>query len=559
MKIALVQLNPVIGDFSYNCNKIRQWAEKARAARCDLAVFPELAISGYPPQDLLERPAFIRDHEKAVASLVESIHGISVLCGTITRHSGQTGKPLHNSALLFENGEILFSCHKRLLPTYDVFDECRYFEPAYETPSQFRHKGRNLVFSICEDVWNDKNIAARQLYTIDPMEDLITDTGNSNRLMINIASSPFCLGKNRIKHEIFTNLCRKYNLPLLYVNQVGGQDSLLFDGQSLVMDHSGGIVALAGRFSEDMIMVDIDRLDAQTDTPYTLVGGEEDDIFSVYQALVMGVRDYVTKCGFRKGLIGLSGGIDSALTAAIACDALGRENVLGVALPSPYSSADSIADAKMLAANLEMEFQIIDITGIFQAETATLEPILGNIQYEVTEQNIQARIRGNVLMALSNKLGCMLLSTGNKSEMAVGYCTLYGDMSGGLAVISDTPKTLVYKLARHVNRDREIIPWNTINKVPSAELAPDQKDADELPPYEVLDPILKAYLEDNKSIDDIIGMGFDPEVVRDIVHRLQTNEYKRKQAPIGLKVTSKAFGYGRIYPTAEGYHEESSR
>lgn len=557
MKIALIQLNPIIGDFTYNIDIITRWVEKAKQQGCDLAILPELAVSGYPPQDLLERPAFLADHDKAFSRLLTQIpKGIGVICGIITRHTPMTGKPLHNSAVLFEDGEMLFTTQKRLLPTYDVFDEYRYFEPGQESKA-VSYKGLNLGITICEDIWNDKNVFDRQLYTIDPVNALLASTENQVDVLINIAASPFNIGKSKVKQNIFSNICSQYGLSLLYVNQVGGQDSLIFDGESLALDYSGKVVAQARKFEEDMVILDTGTWLGDLHFPATLPGTSALDskTADVYDALILGTRDYVNKCGFSQVVIGLSGGIDSALTAVIAAHALGPENILGVTLPSPYSSKESVEDAKQLAENLEISFKVLPIADIFKANLKTLEPLFAEQKHDITEQNIQARIRGNLLMALANKLGRLVLSTGNKSEMAVGYCTLYGDMSGGLAVISDVPKLMVYELARYVNRDKKIIPLNTINKPPSAELAPDQKDQDDLPPYEILDPILKAYLEENLSIKEIIGMGFDQAVVKDIVRRIRTNEYKRKQAPIGLKVTTKAFGYGRRYPTAENYQE----
>jgi NAD+ synthase (glutamine-hydrolysing) len=554
MKIALIQINPYIGSFRANCEKIAQGAEMARSKGCDLAIFPELAISGYPPQDLLERPSFLADHERALQELVGRVKGIGVMTGAITRHTARSGRILHNSCILFENGTILASAHKRLLPYYDVFDETRYFEPGGPGVPVY-YKGTNLVMTICEDIWNDKDIAPRQLYAVDPVADLLSSATGGADFLVNIAASPFRQGKAAEKQRIFTNLSYKYDLPLLYVNQVGGQDSLVFDGRSLAMDRFGRTVALASGFREEMLIVDTKEIKEGVKKELTFP--PEDELPDVYQALVMGTRDYVTKCGFKNVVIGLSGGIDSALTAAIACSALGPENVTGVSLPSPYSSEESIADARALAKNLGINLEVIPITYIFQAMLKTLLPILGELDLGITEQNLQARIRGNVLMALSNYRGCMLLSTGNKSEMAVGYCTLYGDMSGGLAVISDVPKLLVYQLARYVNREDELIPRRTMEKPPSAELAPDQKDQDDLPPYEILDPILKLWLEDNLSSSEIIARGYDAVMVRDVIRRIKINEYKRKQAPLGLKVTSKAFGYGRRYPNAEGYREEN--
>ena len=545
MKVALIQLNPVIGDFSGNIAKISRYVEKAAQAGCGLAVLPEHAISGYPPQDYLEHEAFLSQQEAAINALVAGVRGIGVLCGAITRHSGSTGKPLHNSALLFENGSILFAAHKRLLPTYDVFDEDRYFEPG-EASSPFTYKGARLGITICEDIFNDEDSFPHPLYQVNPVADL---TRAGIDLLINIAASPFTIGKQQLRLTIFSQLCRKYQTPMVYVNQVGGQDSVLFDGASLVLGHDGGLRRQASSFCEEMLVIDTDRLPTGAPPP------ANDETALVFQALAMGCRDYIRKCGFSRILIGLSGGIDSALTCAIACEALGPENVMGVALPSPYTSMESITDADRLAANLGIRLETLDISDTFASFRRTLAPLFTGLQEDITEQNIQARIRGTLLMALANKFNALLLSTGNKSEMAVGYCTLYGDMAGALSLLSDIPKQMVYALSRFVNRDREIIPARTISRAPSAELAPDQKDQDDLPPYEVLDPILAAYLEEHLAIDDIVRRGFDRHIVEDIVRRIKRNEYKRQQAAMGLKVTSKAFGYGRRYPIAQNFRE----
>ncbi len=560
LKISLAQINPVVGDFSYNSGKIIRQAEEAVKQGCDLVIFPELALCGYPPQDLLERDSFISDLEKAMQKLVADIQGICVICGTVERRSGsKSGKPLYNSAVAFEDGKILFSARKRLLPTYDVFDETRYFEPG-TTSELFTYKDLSLGVTVCEDIWNNEGVFPRKLYSIDTVAEMSESA--TIDMIINLSASPFQIGKPAVRYNIFSTLCRQYDVPLLYVNQTGGQDSLLFDGQSMALGRDGSIVAQAERFQEDMIVIDTDDLVRKAcTTAHEPAVPEQEDTGAVFEALVMGVKDYVGKCGFSKALLGLSGGIDSSLTAAIACVALGPENVTGVALPSPYTSKESIEDARQLAENLGCNFDIIPITPMFQSALETLEPLFNKegqatgLGPDVTEQNLQARIRGNILMALSNKFGALVLSTGNKSEMAVGYCTLYGDMNGGLAVISDVPKQLVYSLSRYVNRDREIIPMQIINKEPSAELAPDQRDQDDLPPYDMLDKILAAYLEEHKGVDQIVESGFDRDVVEDVVRRIKINEYKRKQAPLGLKVTSKSFGYGRRYPTAQNYKE----
>jgi len=553
MKIALIQYNPRIGDFAGNIARITGWLEKAKVAGCQLAILPELALSGYPPQDLLERPAFLDDQDRAFAPLVAQASniGIGVICGLATRNPGPMGKPLHNSAVLFANNEVLFTTHKQLLPTYDVFDEARYFEPGRGNGT-FRYKGLHLGITICEDIWNDKSIFPHPLYATDPVAAMLAQADGPVDLLINLAASPFNLGKSAVRQKIFANLCQRHHLPLIYVNQVGGQDSLIFDGNSVALDKSGVVVARTTRFTEDMVLVDTDTWQGEI---HGATADPEQETAEVCKALILGTHDYVTKCGFSKAVIGLSGGVDSALTAAIAARALGPENVLGVALPSLYSSPESLEDAEQVAKNLGIAFTVLPITGLFETYLSTLAPVFAGAQPDVTEQNIQARIRGNLLMAIANKQGRLLLSTGNKSENAVGYCTLYGDMSGGLAVISDVPKQLVYGLCRHLNKDREIIPLRTIDKPPSAELAPDQKDEDDLPPYPVLDAILAAYLEEHRSIAEIVEMGFARPMVEDVVRRIRTNEYKRKQAPLGLKVTTKAFGQGRRYPTAEGYRE----
>lgn len=583
MKIALVQTNPVIGDFPGNLARIVAQAQRAAGLGCELAVFPELALSGYPPQDLLERPAFLADHEHALARLIAEVRGVGVLCGAVTRNPEAAGKPLHNSALLFRDGQILFSTAKRLLPTYDVFDESRYFEPGREA-ALCDYQGLKLAITVCEDIWNDKRVFPRCLYHHDPVAELLGCPDLAADLLINLAASPFSLGKNAIKQKIFANLCAAYQVPLLYVNQVGGQDSLVFEGGSLALNRSGTVICRAARFREDLVVLDTAAW--QGEIREGAADGDQSDpeAAEVLAALVLGARDYVHKCGFSGVVIGLSGGIDSALTAAIAVQALGPENVLGIAMPSPYSSPASQEDARQLTANLGIAFQILPISDLFAGYRQTLVPFFaafagkdingmeaaimpaenglrpGNgpptAPVDITAQNIQARIRGNLLMAAANKLGRLVLSTGNKSEMAVGYCTLYGDMSGGLALLSDVPKTLVYRLAALVNRAREIIPDRTIVRPPSAELAPDQKDQDDLPPYELLDPILKAYLEENLPIAEIVAQGFDRQVVAEVVARIRRNEHKRKQAPPGLKVTSKAFGYGRRYPVAENYRED---
>ncbi len=543
MKIALIQINPTIGDFAGNGNRIKEWADQAIGQGAELLIFPELALCGYPPQDYLEHPEFIRQHDLLLQELMESMQETAVLIGGFTKNPVAQGKRLYNSGILFHQGKILFTSHKKLLPTYDVFDEQRYFEPG--TTSQFiRFAGQNIGITICEDIFNDPDIFTEQLYTTDPVA-LLHDS-NELDFMINIAASPYIQGKDQQRITTFSELCKKYKTPLLYCNQVGGQDSILFDGGSFVLNEAGKLCGQAPSFTESMLLVDTDHL-IKDETP------QPPEIKQVYDGLVMGTRDYVKKCGFSKAIVGLSGGIDSALTCAIGCDALGAENVMGVTLPSPYSSKGSVDDSLTLAKNLGITCHILPIKDIFSAFKTGLEPFFTDLQEDVTEQNLQARSRGVLLMAMANKFNALLLTTGNKSELAVGYCTLYGDMSGALAVISDVPKMLVYELSRYINCHKEIIPANTIDKPPSAELAPDQTDQDDLPPYEILDPILAAYLEEHRPISAIVAQGFDKSIVKDIVRRIKINEYKRKQAAIGLKVTSKAFGFGRRYPNAQGF------
>ncbi|MEN8258524.1 MAG: NAD+ synthase [Thermodesulfobacteriota bacterium] len=543
MKIALIQINPIIGDFSGNADIIRREAERATEMGAQLAIFPELALCAYPPLDYLEHPSFLKEQNSHLDRLISDIQGIAVLCGVITPCLEKNGKPLHNTALLFRGGKILHASHKRLLPTYDVFDESRYFQPG-SSSQFFALDGLKLGITICEDLFNDIDAFPEQLYGTDPVAEL--NAQHDLDLLINIAASPFTMGKQHLRQKAFSAISRKYGTPLLYCNQVGGQDSILFDGASFVLDGQGKLCSQAKAFADDMLLIDTGCL-APVACP------QANEVAAVHDALVMGTRDYVRKCGFSKALVGLSGGVDSALTCALACKALGPENVMGVGLPSPYSSQGSIDDARALAANLGIRFELLPISDIFESFKSNLAPLFEGYSEDVTEQNIQARIRSVLLMALANKYQSLLLTTGNKSELAVGYCTLYGDMSGALAVISDVPKMLVYELSRYVNSEKEIIPANTIAKPPSAELAPDQSDQDDLPPYEMLDPILTAYLEEHRSIAEIVSLGFSAEIVRDVVRRIKINEYKRKQAALGLKVTSKAFGFGRRYPTAEKF------
>ncbi|BCS98411.1 NAD+ synthase [Desulfoluna limicola] len=541
VRIAAGQINPIIGDFEGNCRKMEEAAKKAREAGCRLVVFPELSVSGYPPRDLLERRSFIKDNLNAVERLMENIQGIAVLLGYVERNGEPGENNLYNAALLFEDGRVLHKVRKRLLPTYDVFDERRYFEPGSES-KPVMWNGVRLGITICEDMWNDKEVFESRKYRVDPVADLC-DQGVE--LLINISASPFNTGKPAFRESLIASVARRHKVPVFYVNQVGGNDSLLFDGASLGFYSDGTLAVRAESFVEDLLVFEPKETSPQriADVPACV---EEE----VYRALVMGTRDYVTKCGFKKVVIGLSGGIDSALTAAVAADALGAENVSTVFMPSEYTSSDNDEDTKGLAENLGCHFDVVPIAPMFDAFLGASD-IFCREEHGITEQNIQARVRGTLLMALSNKTGALVLTTGNKSELAVGYCTLYGDMNGGLAVISDVPKTLVWDISRFINRNGEVIPQRIIDKVPSAELRPDQSDQDELPAYEVLDAILHAYVEQVKAPAEIVAMGYDAEVVADVVRRVEINEYKRQQAAPGLRVTAKAFGYGRRYPIAK--------
>ena len=546
MKVALAQINPVIGDFTGNCKKIVKYSQKAAKRGCRLVIFPELAVSGYPPLDLLERKSFVHDHQAAIDALLSRLPQIDVMFGCFESRTSGSGKPLYNSALVCRSGVVIHRTRKRLLPAYDVFDENRYFEPG-TVPELYELDGKKFAITVCEDIWHH----TVGEYGVEPVSEIFQYASRLNShvdILVNISASPYHRGKTKIRGDIFSSLCVEFETPFLYVNQVGGQDSLLFDGHSLALDRTGKVIGRADQFKEDLIVVDVDDWHGDI-RQYD----ESNEIRPIHDALVMGTRDYVHKSGFTSAVLGLSGGIDSALTAAIAVEALGAENVLGVALPSPYSSADSLEDARELATSLGCKFETIPIGGLFDCYRQTLYELFTGFEEDVTEQNIQARIRGNLLMALSNKFDHLLLTTGNKSELAVGYCTLYGDMSGGLAVISDVPKQLVYELARFINRRGEIVPLRTISKPPTAELRPDQCDQDDLPPYDLLDQILELYLEEGYGLQQIVARGYDSDVVEDVVRRIRVNEFKRKQAPMGLKVTSKAFGFGRRLPNVQNY------
>ena len=542
MKIALAQIDPTVGDFSGNIEKIVAASRRAADQGARLAVFSELAICGYPPADFLEKPSFLVRCRSAVDELAAATRElpIAVLAGVALPTNGKDGKPAFNAAVLLDKGQLLLEQHKRLLPFYDVFDEQRYFSPA-ESQKVIELDGVRLAITICEDAWNDKNFWPRRLYTVDPVEELMRQ---KPALHINLSSSPFWHSKRTIRREMLAAMARRDGIPVLMCNQVGGNDSLIFDGSSLALNGRGELIAQAASFVEDLVLVDPFHA-APIPVP------EDDDTEATYRALVLGTRDYVRKCGFSKAIVGLSGGIDSALVAAIATEALGRENVICVGMPSPYSSAGSIDDSQKLAANLGIRFETISIRSLFAEFTQALEPVFHGMKEDITEENIQPRIRGTLLMALSNKFGALVLTTGNKSEMAVGYCTLYGDMVGALAVIGDLVKTRVYAVCNWLNRGEEKIPAAILTKPPSAELRPGQMDTDSLPPYDVLDPIVEAYVERYETPERIAAEhGFSLDLVRQTVRLIERSEYKRQQAAPVLKVTAKSFGMGRRFPIA---------
>lgn len=541
MKIALGQINPTVGDFQGNSAKMIDFARRAQAEGAGLILFPELSVCGYPPRDLVERSSFVAHNREAIERIALETRGIAVICGLVTPAQAVTGKSVMNSAALLKDGKVAFLQSKMLLPTYDVFDEMRNFAPA-RSQVLFPFCGKQMALTICEDAWNDKHFWNKRLYTFDPVEALIHAGGT---FLLNISASPYWIGKSDLRRDMLATIARNYKVPVAMVNQVGGNDSLIFDGSSVVFDPAGNVIAQGKSFEEDLLYFDSDRLTGELREQ---LQGEE---ASAYAALVLGTRDYVHKCGFQQVIIGLSGGIDSALTAAIAADALGPENVIGVGMPGPYSSRGSIDDARALAENLGIRFELIPIQEIFESYRNSLKKVFAGRKEDETEENIQARARGALLMALSNKFGAIVISTGNKSELAVGYCTLYGDMAGGLAAISDVPKTLVYRLSRYVNSRRVVIPKSTLEKPPSAELRPDQKDSDSLPPYDVLDQILEDYVEDSHSPEQIAAdRGIELPLVHRVVRMVERSEYKRQQAAPGLKISAKAFGYGRRFPIA---------
>ena len=545
MKIAVCQINTTVGDFDGNVEKVCAYLKKAKGEGCELALFPELTLTGYPPRDLLDRFSFFDQAQKALDRVAQAAQGILAVVGTILENKGQ-GNALFNAALAVKDGKVLHTYKKVLLPNYDVFDEARYFAPAPHPEPPFKYKDLKIAVTICEDIWNVEGFPTHRLYAKDPIEELAKGKPD---LVLNLSASPFHAAKLSVRQTLLKDVTRKTKAPVLYCNLVGGNDELIFDGYSMAMDAAGNLFQTGKAFEEDFFVFDTENPSLKPAPPLA------SETAKIYQALVTGTRDYVRKCGFEKVLIGLSGGIDSALVAAIASEALGPENVMGVTMPSPFSSKGSIEDSKALAKNLGIEFREIPISPLFEEALKTLAPVFKGKSTDTTEENIQARLRGLLLMALSNKFNRLVLSTGNKSELAVGYCTLYGDMCGGLAVISDVPKGLVYKLAQYANRSQEMIPDATFTKPPSAELRPNQTDQDSLPPYDTLDAILRLYIEENQPPSKIEKAGFDPQVVSDILKKINQNEYKRRQMAPGLKVTTKAFGMGRRIPIAQKFKE----
>jgi NAD+ synthetase len=545
MKVGFAQINTTVGDLRGNCEKILNAYHRAVEQGAEFVLTPELALTGYPPQDLLFKSQFVPMNLEILAQLHREIGEVPLLTGFVDFNGSPTGRPFRNAAALLQRNRPIETIHKSLLPTYDVFDEARYFESAEKTrPLEFN--GKKIGVTICEDIWTQEYLP-RRLYAKDPLESLVEQGAE---VIFNLSASPFNIGKPQRRFEMLTSLAAKHRVPVFYCNLVGGNDQLVFDGSSLAIDAQGNLLAQLPAFTEQVTVVDSDNQNSKLKTQ-----NFPPDSADLFHALSLGVRDYLHKCGFKSAVIGLSGGIDSAVTAAIAVDALGAGNVLGVAMPTRFSSQGSIDDALALSKNLGIRCLQIPIQKSFEAVKSQFDEIFAGQPEDTTEENIQPRLRAATLMAISNKFNHLLLTTGNKSELAVGYCTIYGDMAGGLAVISDVPKTKIYELAQWINREREIIPVNTITKPPSAELKPDQTDQDTLPPYALLDEILQLYVEENLGVRDIVKRGYDEAVVRWIQRRVDLNEYKREQAAPGLKVTSRAFGMGRRMPIAQRFVE----
>ncbi|MEA2572376.1 MAG: hypothetical protein QOI24_4377 [Acidobacteriota bacterium] len=549
LKIYIGQINTTVGALSSNAELIRRAYDEGVAAGADVVMVPELAVTGYPPRDLLDRTVFVDAALEVRDALVAMTGETALIFGCITKNErGWCGKPVHNAAIVAQNGKVLLEQHKMLLPTYDVFDELRYFEPA-PSVKIVELFGKRVGVSICEDFWYDDERMGIKLYCDNPVDQLARQ---GCELFLNISASPFNSGKRRTRYALFSEIASRYHAPVVYVNQVGGNDELLFDGSSIVIDAEGRTIFCANAFEEHSTLVQLEG--APCDSVQPLDEAEE-----IGRALILGMRDYIRKCGFRDVVIGLSGGIDSAVTAAIAVEALGAEHVTGIAMPSKFSSQGSIDDARDLAKNLGIAFHIVEIDPLYQPYERTFNSLFGEEKFDITNENVQARIRGNILMAWSNRTGAMVVSTGNKSELAVGYCTLYGDMCGGLALLGDVYKTMVYRVAEWLNRDREVIPRSSITKAPSAELRPNQTDQDSLPPYDVLDGILKLYIEEWKEVDEIAAEGFDRALVEKILKMTDTNEFKRRQGAPTIRVSSKAFGSGRQMPIAQRWRREPAR
>lgn len=539
MRVALAQVDTTVGDIRGNRDLVLDTMVQARSLGADLVIFPELCLTGYPPRDLLGLHGFVEANLRALDEIAARSDRLGAVVGFVDRNSKSEGKQYYNAAALVGEGRVLARAHKVLLPTYDVFDEDRYFERGSRV-EVIPFRGRRLGISICEDAWNDEDFWSKRLYRVNPIHELCVKGAD---LLINISASPFEMDKPSVRHRMLTGHVRKYGVPLIYLNLVGGNDDLLFDGNSMVIGKGGNLIARGKSFAQELLPADPD---AGTDLGYR----EVDRIENLFRALVVGTRDYARKCGFKSAVLGLSGGIDSAVAACIAAEALGPASVLGVSLPSVYSEQASHDDARSLAHNLGIGFQVVPIQSAFESLQAALQPLFEGLAQDIAEENLQARIRGNILMALSNKFGHLVLSTGNKSELGVGYCTLYGDMAGGLAVISDVPKTTVYRLAAFINREREIIPPRTIERAPTAELRPNQTDQDSLPPYPVLDAILQLAVEEQMSVNEIAERGYERSTVEEVVKMVHRSEYKRQQAAPGLRVTVRAFGSGRRMPIA---------
>ena len=541
MKIGILQLNFAVGDFTKNSERVLVGYGEAVRRGADLAVAPELGLCGYPPRDLLHRVDFLQAHDRALRELAKKIGKVPLLIGGIEKSKEKAGRPLHNSAFLLQQGKIQVVARKALLPTYDVFDEDRYFEPG-SGGKPVRIGGVRVGVTICEDIWNDEDFWPVRRYRNDPVNDL----GKKGMdLLINLSASPWHIEKEKIRYRLLSAVARKQKIPVVQVNAVGGQDELIFDGQSLAVGKKGGVLGCGAAFREEVVVIDL----SESEKKIEWANLEE----QIFKALVLGTKDYLEKCGFQEVVLGLSGGIDSALAAVIATEALGKDKVLGVAMPSRFSSPGSVVDAEALAKNLGIRYAKIPIEQSFETLIRAITPTRGGKEGGLMEENLQSRIRGVILMGISNDSGRLLLTTGNKSEMAVGYCTLYGDMCGALGVIADVPKTLVYRIATWINRKKEIIPRNSIEKAPSAELRPDQKDQDSLPPYEELDRILESYVVNEGSIGAMVKKGINKKVAEEIVRKIDTSEYKRRQAAPGLKVTTKAFGVGRRVPLAQRF------